>query len=156
MVDIVSEGITTIHVRGIDSNTSYVTCQIHSHFKKLTLSSSPSRVDGESLIGYNIGMITVLETNQTDVQWFIISNYNEEFRVLVAVFTMSDNVKNNHNFIKGLNGVNDLLCDSNTILKRIVTCIHLKRFIRCFNKTQVHVFIRRYIIIVIYPLTGNL
>lgn len=62
MVDIVSEGITTIHVRGIDSNTSYVTCQIHSHLKKLTLSSSPSKVDGESLIGYNIGMITVLET----------------------------------------------------------------------------------------------
>lgn len=78
-------------VRNLSVDISYVTCQIHSQTKNLTLSSTPTPGVGKSITGVDLGMVTVLEANQTEVTWYIMSNQSQDVQALVAVFPMSGN-----------------------------------------------------------------
>lgn len=80
-------------VRNLSVDISYVTCQIHSQTKNLTLSSTPTPSVGKSVTGVDLGMVTVLEANQTEVIWYITSNHSQDVQALVAVFPMSGNGK---------------------------------------------------------------
>lgn len=82
---------TTVVVRNLSVDISYVTCQIHSQTKNLTLSSTPTPGVGKSITGVDLGMVTVLEANQTEVTWYIMSNQSQDVQALVAVFPMSGN-----------------------------------------------------------------
>lgn len=84
---------TTVVVRNLSVEISYVTCQIHSQTKNLTLSSTPTPSVGKSVTGVDLGMVTVLEANQTEVIWYITSNHSQDVQALVAVFPMSGNGK---------------------------------------------------------------
>lgn len=80
---------TSVIVRNLSVDISYVTCQVHSQTKDLTLSSSPTPGIGRSITGVDLGMVTVLEANQTEVTWYIMSNQSQDVQALVAVFPMS-------------------------------------------------------------------
>lgn len=82
---------TSVIVRNLSVDISYVTCQVHSQTKDLTLSSSPIPGIGRSITGVDLGMVTVLEANQTEVTWYIMSNQSQDVQALVAVFPISGN-----------------------------------------------------------------
>lgn len=84
---------TSVIVRNLSVDISYVTCQVHSQTKDLTLSSSPTPGIGRSITGVDLGMVTVLEANQTEVTWYIMSNQSQDVQALVAVFPISGNGK---------------------------------------------------------------
>lgn len=82
---------TSVIVRNLSVDISYVTCQVHSQTKDLTLSSSPTPGIGRSITGVDLGMVIVLEANQTEVTWYIMSNQSQDVQALVAVFPISGN-----------------------------------------------------------------
>ncbi|XP_078333820.1 transmembrane 7 superfamily member 3-like [Crassostrea virginica] len=101
VIDVKPNYPTLVQIKGQSSNLvvlgnlsvdiSYVTCQIHSHTKNLTLSSTPEPGVGRSSTGVDVGIVTVLAANQTEVTWYVISNHTQDVQVLLAVFPMSGN-----------------------------------------------------------------
>lgn len=91
LVNINQLNTSVIVIRNLSVDISYVTCQVHSQTKDLTLSSSPTPGIGRSITGVDLGMVTVLEANQTEVTWYIMSNQSQDVQALVAVFPISGN-----------------------------------------------------------------
>lgn len=108
---------TTVVVRNLSVDISYVTCQIHSQTKNLTLSSTPTPSVGKSVTGVDLGMVTVLEANQTEVIWYITSNHSQDVQALVAVFPMSGNAP----LIGGCNLEFPLEIDANLLVSYTTT-----------------------------------
>lgn len=91
LVQIKGQSSNLVVLGNLSVDISYVTCQIHSHTKTLTLSSTPEPGIGRSSTGVDVGIITVLAANQTEVTWYVISNHTQDVQVLLAVFPMSGN-----------------------------------------------------------------
>ncbi|XP_062597107.1 transmembrane 7 superfamily member 3-like [Saccostrea cucullata] len=91
LVNIKGQSNNSITLRNVTADISYVTCQVHSQTKNLTLSSTPVPRVGKSLTGGDIGIVTVLEPDQTEVTWYLQSNHSQDVQVLLAVFLMSKN-----------------------------------------------------------------
>lgn len=93
VVNIKGQSNNSIVLRNVSVDISYVTFQVHSQTKNITLSSTPKPVVGKSVTGVDVGIVTILETNQTEVTCYILSNYSEDVQIHLAIYLMSGNSK---------------------------------------------------------------
>ncbi|XP_061178645.1 transmembrane 7 superfamily member 3-like [Saccostrea echinata] len=91
LVNIKGQSNNSVTLGNVSADISYVTCQVHSQIKNVTLSSTPTPRVGKSLTGVDIGIVSVLQPTQTGVTWYLLSNHSEDVQVLLAVFLMSKN-----------------------------------------------------------------
>lgn len=73
--------------------TSSVTCQVHTQVHNVTLSMSAHPGVSSSVVGRDVGVITVLNFGQTEARWFLISQHNFSLTVVVAVTELTDESK---------------------------------------------------------------
>ncbi|XP_055995363.1 transmembrane 7 superfamily member 3-like isoform X2 [Ostrea edulis] len=92
VVNIKGQSNNSIVLRNVSVDISYVTFQVHSQTKNITLSSTPKPVVGKSVTGVDVGIVTILETNQTEVTCYILSNYSEDVQIHLAIYLMSGNI----------------------------------------------------------------
>ena len=74
-----------LKLNNIPSDVSYVICQLHTYTHNLTLSLTHKATPSTSVIGRNVGVVTVLSVNQTEATWYINSTHNTTAKALVNV-----------------------------------------------------------------------